>query len=260
MPPTEHELPPTTIPQGPRPRPVPHLQRMFSAVPRRYDLLNRLLTWGWDEKWRRIAARECAGVGPGWALDLGCGTGDMALHLATTAANLKVVGLDFSLPMLKIALAKADDRGKSHDVSFANGDASKLPFRNGSISRVATSFAFRNLTYRNPQRDSFLAEVLRVLAPGGAFVIVETSQPPWPPLRAMYHLYLRTAVAVIGSAISGHRTAYRYLADSIMAFPSPQKFAAVMEQAGLTGVAMHPLTLGAAWLHVGVKPPRWPVV
>ena len=227
---------------------------MFAAIPARYDLLNRLLTWGLDERWRRQAARECLRHAQGRVLDLACGTGDLALHMARLSGpDLEVVGLDFAGPMLKVARAKAESAGLAGKVSFVHGDAANLPFPDGHFSAVGISFAFRNITYRNPLRDRYLAEVGRVLAPGGRFVMVETSQPRNPLLRAGFHMYLRLAVSGLGSLLSGHRGAYRYLAESARRFYTPDEVAALLKNAGFREVHTRPLLWGVAAVHVAER-------
>lgn len=227
---------------------------MFAAIPARYDLLNRLLTCGMDERWRRQAARECLRHARGGVLDLACGTGDLALHLARLAGpDLEVVGLDFAGPMLRLARAKAQVAGLAGKASFIHGDAANLPFRDGHFSVVGTSFAFRNISYRNPLRERYLSEVQRVLAPGGRFVIVETSQPRNRLLKSWFHAYLRIAVSGIGSLVSGHRGAYRYLAESARRFYAPDEVAALLMSAGFQEVHAQPLLGGVAALHVAAK-------
>ncbi len=151
------------------------LHRMFTAVPRRYDLINHIITWGLDKRWRWKAARECLTLQPGKVLDLCCGTGDLAINLARlTKNNVELTGIDYSQPMLEIATKKAEPLARGRKVSFIHGDAANLPFPDGYFDCVGISFAFRNLTYKNPLAQRHLAEVLRVLIPGGGYVIVAT--------------------------------------------------------------------------------------
>ena len=125
------------------------LHRMFSSVPQRYDLVNRILTWGQDQAWRRKAAVDCLGERPRWVLDLGCGTGDLAVLLSRLGGpEVKVVALDFSLPMLEAARAKA--RRAKVNLAFIRADAAHLPLRTGVLDAIGSSFTLRNLTYRNP--------------------------------------------------------------------------------------------------------------
>ena len=146
------------------------LHRMFTAVPPRYDLINTLMTLGMDRLWRRQAALECLVSRPGKILDLCCGTGDLAIDLARKAGSgVSVFGLDYSQPMLEIASRKA--AVLDGQPSFLLGDAANLPFPADYFNCVGISFAFRNLTYKNPLAQSHLAEVLRVLVPGGALAL-----------------------------------------------------------------------------------------
>ncbi len=225
------------------------LQKMFSGVPRRYDLINRLFTWGLDERWRAAAAAECLGRGAARVLDLCTGTGDLAVRLAAGAgARSDIFGADFSLPMLEEARRKAGRAGAA--VRFAACDAAELPYRDGSFGVIGIAFAFRNLTYRNPGRDRYLSEVLRVLAPGGTFVIVESSQPRARLFRALVHLYMKVAVSFVGGLISGQRGAYRYLAHSAVNFYAPDELAALLKTAGFSSVEYRALLGGVAALHI----------
>jgi demethylmenaquinone methyltransferase/2-methoxy-6-polyprenyl-1,4-benzoquinol methylase len=230
------------------------LHDMFAAIPGRYDLLNRVLTWGFDERWRRRTARECLRYARGPVMDLGCGTGDLTLHLARMApSEAEIVGTDFAEPMLEVARAKATAAGLGRKVTFIHGDISKLPFRDGHFSVVAISFAFRNITYHNPLRDRYLAEVLRVLSEEGRFVIVETSQPSNPLFRAAFHTYLRWVVSGLGSLLSGHRGAYRYLAESARRFYTPGEVGSFLKNAGFREVHTSPLMGGIAAIHVAIR-------
>jgi demethylmenaquinone methyltransferase/2-methoxy-6-polyprenyl-1,4-benzoquinol methylase len=227
---------------------------MFSAIPARYDLTNRLLTAGLDQKWRRQAARECLRTSPGYVLDLCCGTGDLALEVARiSAGGLKVAGLDFSGAMLKEARQKAGAFRLPALTGFIHGDVAELPFREDSFSAIAISFAFRNITYRNPLRTRYLAEILRVLSPGGAFIIVETSQPRHPLLRRAVHAYYRLSVAGMGALISGHPRAYRYLAASARRFYDPETVSGLLRDAGFRDVRTRPLLGGVAAVFVATK-------
>lgn len=231
------------------------LKRMFDAVPRRYDALNRLLTLRFDEQWRARAARHCLVSAPARVLDLCCGTGDLALHLARLAGpQTAITGLDYSAGMLEIARTKSASRHGGQPVNFVEGDAAALPFDDSSFEAAGIAFAFRNLTWRNPLRDKALSEVLRVLTPGGAFVIVETSQPPNRLLRALFHTYLRGVVASLGTLISRHRSAYRYLSESARGFYDADEVADLLSGAGFMDVSYTRLLGGVAAIHVAHRP------
>ena len=210
---------------------------MFDAVPARYDLLNRLLTLGLDERWRKHAAEHCLAAEPTRVLDLCCGTGDLALRLARQApAGVEVVGLDYSTGMLSVARDKAGRSPAGQAVHFLEGDAADLPFPDGHFDSVGIAFAFRNLTWRNPLRDRALSEVRRVLRPGGVFAVVETSQPRNRAWRAGFHAYLGTVVAALGSRLSGEGGAYRYLAQSARSFLTDAEVCHMLAGAGFGDV------------------------
>jgi demethylmenaquinone methyltransferase/2-methoxy-6-polyprenyl-1,4-benzoquinol methylase len=230
------------------------LHGIFTAVPPRYDLVNHVMTWFLDVRWRNLAAATCRRGKPRRVLDLCCGTGDLALTIAGKAGKaVRITGLDYSQPMLEIAAAKAAAAGLDRRVTFMEGDAAAMPFPDGHFDCVGISFAFRNLTYRNPNTAAYLAEVLRVLAPGGRFVIVETSQPDSGLIRWGYHLYLRAFVAPVGQLLSGNRGAYRYLAESARRFCNPRQAAELLLGAGFGGFEHRPLLLGATAIYVAVK-------
>lgn len=228
------------------------LHGMFTAVPRRYDLVNHAITWCLDTRWRRRAAAECLVTRPCRVLDLCCGTGDLAIAVARLAGyGVEVTGIDFSEPMLRLASAKA---AATHaGVTFIYGDASALPFADGYFDCIGISFAFRNLTYKNPLTKSYLSEVYRVMAPGGRFVIAETSQPGPKLVRALFHLYLRLFVANVGHWLSGNRSAYRYLAESARRFYSTGEVGGLLISSGFSEFSSKSLLLGAAAIHIAVK-------
>ncbi|MCP4674043.1 MAG: ubiquinone/menaquinone biosynthesis methyltransferase [Deltaproteobacteria bacterium] len=224
---------------------------MFSRVPQRYDLINRLTTWRMDEVWRARAVRECLRGDPKNILDICCGTGDLLLRLAKSAPEgVRLAGIDFSPGMLETARAKVASAGHDDRVSLLMGDIAELPFPRGYFDVVGISFAFRNLTYRNPRTDLYLAEIRRVLSPEGHFVIVESSQPSQRALRAAYHLYLRWVVAGLGGLISGSRGAYRYLSRSAAGYYAPDDLTDLLIEAGFDQVRYRSLFGGVAAIHV----------
>ena len=230
------------------------LQRMFNEVPARYDLLNRLLTLGIDQRWRRRASAACLEAKPVRVLDLCTGTGDLALLLASGAEKgARVLAADFAEPMLEVARRKAETAGLAHRLDFRLADAGNLPFDDGEIQAIGIAFAFRNLTYRNPGREQYLSEIVRVLSPGGRLVIAETSQPSNGLWRGMFHAYMRMLVGPLGGIISGHGSAYRYLARSVENYYSAEEVSAMLTQSGFTSVEHAPLLGGVAALHVAIR-------
>ncbi len=228
------------------------LRKMFDSIPGSYDSMNRILTCGMDSSWRRRAARLCLEKSPSSVLDLCCGTGDLAVTMAGIAGDsAAVTGLDFSPGMITAAVRKAEKMKVR--VPFVLGDASALPFPDGSFDSVGIAFAFRNLSYKNPKRDPALAEILRVIRPGGRFVIVESSKPKNRIIRLFFNLYLKIAVELLGGFISGDRGPYRYLAHSARHFHPPGELTSLMAGAGFVNITHRGLFFGAAAIHCGEK-------
>jgi len=229
------------------------LHVMFTAVPPHYDRINRVITLGMDRKWRNAAAKTCMEDNPKRILDVACGTGDLILTIAHMKENCKeLIGLDYSEPMLSRAREKLE-KVMGNKVTFVHGDASKLPFPDAHFDCISISFAFRNLIYNNPLTSKVLSEVLRVLRPGGRFVIVESSQPETPFIRFFFKLYLRCFVYPAGRLLSGNARAYYYLADSASRFYSPEAVKKLLMEAGFSTVSFRPLFFGAAGIHVALK-------
>lgn len=232
------------------------LYDMFTApaLPGCYDLTNRVITWGFDKLWRREAARECLASRPDKVLDLCCGTGDLVIDLARLAqSNLELTGVDYSQPMIEVATKKVKTLAGRRKISFTCGDATDLPFPDGYFDCIGISFAFRNLTYKNPLARRHIAEVLRVLNNNGKFVIVETSQPTAKLVRTLYHLYLRWFVSRLGYLFSGNRGAYSYLAESAARFYTHEEVNELLLTAGFRQVSFRRLFLGAIGIHVAIK-------
>lgn len=229
------------------------LQKMFMDVPPSYDFLNRLLTFRMDEVWRKKAAFVILSGAPERVLDLCTGTGDLALRLQRNAGKETVVfALDYSEPMLNQARKKASKKNLSNE-NFFHGDAASMPFSDEYFDRVGIAFAFRNLTYKNPDTDKFLAEIVRVLKPGGLFVAVETSQPGNALWRSLYHFYLRYITAPLGGLISGHRGAYKYLSWSAINYYTSAELKMILLEAGFSSVEYKNFMGGVAGLWIGKK-------
>lgn len=231
-----------------------HLHRVFTAVPPRYDIINHVMTFGLDIHWRSLAVKALLEGNPGKVLDLGCGTGDLAITIAKSAKNVvQVTGLDFSSPMLDIAREKAVAAGVGDRINLVHADAGNMPFPDGYLDRVGISFAFRNMTYKNPLRDRYLGEVVRVLKPGGKFIIVESSQPSNPAIKPLFHIFLKGFVSPVGSLISKNKGAYQYLATSVSNYFTPNEVRQMLLKAGFSSVTYRPLVFGTAGIHVAVK-------
>ncbi len=221
--------------------------RMFGRIAPRYDLLNRLISLGMDRRWRRAAA-AAAQPDEGRALDVGAGTGDLTLELRRRGA-VHVIGLDLSPEMLTAARSKAAAAGH-REVSWALGNALHLPFPESTFDCVTNAFLLRNLA----DLRAGLAEMARVLKPGGRLVCLDMTQPPPGPFGALYRLYFNRIVPPLAGAISGDPAAYRYLPNSLKGFPNAKKLAAILSEVGLTQVRVLRLGGGAVALHRALKP------
>jgi demethylmenaquinone methyltransferase/2-methoxy-6-polyprenyl-1,4-benzoquinol methylase len=229
------------------------LQKMFAEVPKQYDLVNRILTFRLDERWRRLAARECLADQPRTVLDLCTGTGDLVFHIAGNVNGYtRIRALDYCKPMLEVARQKAAKKG-IESVEFMHGDAAAMPFEDNSLDAVGIGFAFRNLTYKNPDRKKFLAEIYRVLGKPGKFVIIESSQPSNRLVQSLFRLYLRVMVEGVGGKISGHRGAYKYLAASARNFYTPGEINEMLLRTGFSRVDHRRLGGGVAGLTTALK-------
>jgi demethylmenaquinone methyltransferase/2-methoxy-6-polyprenyl-1,4-benzoquinol methylase len=227
---------------------------MFSSVPPKYDLVNSVITLNMDKRWRRLAARECLSSKPKAILDLCCGTGDLAITISRLADyGPDINGLDFTHAMLDIAENKAGGLEGTKKIRFFQGDASKMPFPDAYFDCIGISFGFRNLTYKNPLIKEHLAEILRVLKPGGKFVIVESSQPRSKLMRKLFRVYLLQFVKTAGILLSGNKGAYRYLAESAAGFFSSEELVELLIKSGFKTVSYRPLFFGAAGIHAAIK-------
>lgn len=220
---------------------------MFSGIASRYDVLNHVLSANIDKSWRR-RVREMIGVTLNKAdaivLDVACGTGDLAIELKQ-AANAQVIGTDFCRPMLTLADEKTAAR--SLDIPYVEADAMQLSFADESFDAVTIAFGLRNLSNL---RDG-LAELHRILKPGGRLVVLEFSSPAVPGFRTLFNLYFSHILPRIGGIVSGSRGAYEYLPDSVSKFPGQKALAAIMRETGFDDVSYQNLTGGIAAIHSG---------
>lgn len=227
-----------------------YVRRIFSEIAPRYDLLNRLLSFNVDRRWRRVALRalRIEGNPNGLYLDLCAGTLDVSAQLVRTPGfRGAVVGADFAEPMLRAGAGKAPGAAVRPVVA----DALALPLAAQSVAGAVVAFGIRNLA----DLDAGLREIWRVLAPGARLVILEFSTPRSAVVRAGYHAYFHHVLPLIGQVVSGHGTAYRYLPRSVASFPSAEALAGRLRAVGFADVRWRALTLGVAALHVGERPP-----
>ncbi|MSP22173.1 MAG: ubiquinone/menaquinone biosynthesis methyltransferase [Dehalococcoidia bacterium] len=228
---------------------APYVREMFEDIAARYDLMNTLMTGGRHHAWRRAAALEL--VRPGDRIvDVGCGTGDLSFACLEAGARA-VLGLDFALPMLEHAQRKARAQGASR-ATFALGDATLLPLASESVEGWCGAFVVRNI----PDLDGAFAEARRVLKPGGRLAILEIPKLGPHPLRPAIRLHFSKVVPLLGRAVSGHASAYRYLPVSVDHFLTPPELTARLRGAGFEIRRVERFMLGTVALHVAERPSR----
>jgi demethylmenaquinone methyltransferase/2-methoxy-6-polyprenyl-1,4-benzoquinol methylase len=226
------------------------VRRMFAEIAWRYDLLNHLLSWGFDWHWRRRTVKR---VPPdeGPVLDVCTGTADLALaYWRAGRRRVQVVGVDFCRPMLAIGDKKCRRAGAQPVVTLMEADSQRLPFADDTFQVVSVAFGLRNLS----DTDQGLREMVRVCRPGGRVAVLEFSLPRARPLRALYGWYFRQVLPRVGQALACNRqAAYNYLPQSVDEFPQREGLVDRMRRAGLSEVRYYPLTFGVAILYAGVK-------
>ncbi len=222
-----------------------YVRGMFGRIANRYDLMNRLMTGGQDQRWRRTVLAWAALPPAGRLLDLGTGTGDIALEARRRMPGLRVVGADFTTEMMSVGQAKPG----GDSVRWTGADALRLPFPDAVFDAVTSGFLMRNVT---DVRQAF-AEQVRVVRPGGRVVCLDTSPPPRNVLRPFIEFHLHAVIPALGRLLSGQGDAYNYLPNSTEAFLSPEQLQAAMESAGLHDVRFRRLMFGTIAIHVGVR-------
>jgi demethylmenaquinone methyltransferase / 2-methoxy-6-polyprenyl-1,4-benzoquinol methylase len=224
---------------------------MFDAIAARYDTLNRILSLGMDQGWRRKAVAALNLPAKAHVLDLATGTGDLAIAIAETHPDATVIGVDPSRNMLAEGTKKIDAIKLSKRIEMLEGDAQALPFDDGTFDGITIAFGIRNV----PDRSKGLREMARVTKAGGRVAILELSEPRAGMMGVLARTYVHEIVPRVGGLLSGAKE-YRYLQRSIAAFPPANEFAQMMEDAGLTVLETTALTFGVAHLYVGTPKRR----
>lgn len=224
------------------------VRSMFARIAGTYDGLNKTLSMGIDRRWRRATIRRAGPLKGARVVDLCCGTGDLSLLFAQQGAQ--VIGADFTHEMVRLAPAKRTAQGGDLPVMFVQGDAQTLPLPDGSMDVASVAFGIRNVE----STERCLAEMLRVLKPGGQALILEFPPPSRGPAGQAFRLYFNQILPRIGGLVSGDPEAYRYLPRSVLAWPKPDVFAEKMRTAGFEGVGYKSMSAGIACLHWGSKP------
>lgn len=225
------------------------VRAMFGAIAPRYDFLNRLLSLRQDVYWRRRMTNALRVPEYGLVLDAACGTGDVMIEVLRRKKAPKTVGIDFSTEMLAIAKKKAAAANPDADFSLLAADALCPPFASESFDAVTIAFGIRNITARQKALETFL----EILKPGGMLAVLELATPANKTLRRLYLLYFTKILPSIGWVFSKNMRAYRYLPASVLHFPRPAEFAALMRQSGFSDVKWLALTGGIATLYTGCK-------
>ena len=227
------------------------VREMFATIASRYDLLNHLLSGRMDSRWPRLTARKLLTrlpPGPVQILDVACGTGDLSLTMLEMIGTAKVVGTDFCRPMLNVAARKLADCRPA--IPLTEGDAMRLPFLERSFDGVTIAFGLRNLS----NAEGGLLEIFKVLKPGGSVAVLEFSKPVVPGFSFLFDVYFTKVLPLLGGLISGSRSAYQYLPDSVARFPDQTELANIMRRVGFADVHYQNLTGGIAALHLGKRP------
>lgn len=225
------------------------VKEIFSTITGKYDFLNRFLSLRRDVAWRKFTARKMRFFQTNHYLDVACGTGDLSIAAVEKHPEIKVTGIDFVPEMVKAAKEKAQKKNLAGRITLLQGDALQLPFKENNFDVAGIAFGIRNI----PDRKRALSEMLRVTVPGGQVMVLEMTFVQNRFFKLIYYIYLNYLLPAFAKVFSKNPAAYYYLADSIMNFPSPDEFAAIMKEAGMIDVKKYPLTFGITWLHVGKK-------
>jgi demethylmenaquinone methyltransferase/2-methoxy-6-polyprenyl-1,4-benzoquinol methylase len=232
-------------------QPVPtNVWRMFDRIASRYDLLNRLLSFGQDIRWRKKVSQFLANKDNQFILDLATGTGDQLLYLFQNCTKIdRAIGTDLALKMLEIGRAKVKKQKLDEYITLQEGNAEQVDFKDNTFDAVTISFGIRNVV----SVSQALSEMNRVLKPSGRVIILEFSIPQNRIMRKFYLLYFRYVLPGLGSVISGDGYAYRYLNETVETFPYGDDFCHLLVKSGFQNVFMCPMTFGIATIYVGEK-------
>ncbi len=228
-----------------------YVQAMFDRIAERYDLINRLISGGQDQRWRRLVVEKAALPPRGSLLDIAAGTGDIAFEALRAAPAARVVAADFALGMMQVGGRRSPF---GQQVAWTGADALRLPYADNCFDAVVSGYLMRNVV----DIAQALREQRRVLKPAGRIVILDTSPPPDNLLKPLIMLHLKYGIPLIGRLVGGKAAgdAYRYLPESTQAFKTPLELARLVEAAGFADVDFKRLMFGAMAVHWGVKPGR----
>ena len=224
------------------------VRAMFDDISPKYDLLNHLLSFGIDYSWRRKLVRLLLSGNPQSVLDVATGTADLAIAIAKAGVDA-VTGVDISEKMLAIGKIKTTEQGLADTIALHEADAAHLPFAEDTFDAVTVAFGVRN--FENLRAG--LTEMKRVLRPGGTLLILEFSHPGTFPMKQLYGFYSRRIIPAIGQLVSGNTEAYRYLPESVRAFPAGADFLRILATIGMNNARCHSLTTGISSIYQAEK-------
>lgn len=224
------------------------VEEMFDSISGKYDFLNRSLSFGIDVWWRKRMIRELKKSNPSTILDVATGTADVALEAASLKPQ-KITGIDISEGMLSIGRKKVANKNLQNLITLIKADSESIPFKDNSFDAVTVAFGVRN--FENLKLG--LSEINRVLKPGGKLVVLEFSRPSLPVIKQIYDFYFRTICPWWGKVVSKDFSAYRYLYDSVKAFPEGKNFTDIACAAGMKDMKSKRVTLGIVSLYTGIK-------
>lgn len=222
---------------------------MFNNISKTYDVLNRMMTMGIDTIWRKKAIRSLQSIAPQLILDVATGTGDFAIESLRILKPTKIIGVDISSGMLEVAQEKINKKGLQDKIEVQLGDSEKLQFEDNSFDAVTVAFGVRN--FENLEQG--LADIHRVLKPGGKAVVLELSNPTSFPIKQLYHFYFHKVTPALGKLISKDSSAYSYLPESVANFPDGQRFAAITDKVGFKETKVRPQTFGFCTIYECTK-------
>jgi demethylmenaquinone methyltransferase/2-methoxy-6-polyprenyl-1,4-benzoquinol methylase len=221
------------------------IQDMFGRIAPRYDLMNRLMTFGQDLRWRRYVLRQAALPPDGWLLDIATGTGDIAFEARRQMPGLHIVAADFTLPMMAVGR----QREGAGTITWQAADTLSLPYAPSTFDAVTSGYLFRNLK----DISGALEEQVRVLKPGGRLVTLDTTPPQRNPLQPFIRFHLQVMIPLLGRLVAGQPDAYQYLPESTLNFKTAEELAHLMRAAGLAHVGYRRFMFGTMAVHWGTK-------
>ena len=222
---------------------------MFDNIAFRYDFLNRFLSAGIDIRWRKAALKQLKSINPKTILDVATGTADVALMSTKVLNPDKVIGIDISDGMLALGRKKVAEQGLGNIIELQNGDSETINFLDNTFDAVTVSFGVRNFEHL----EKGLAEIRRVLKPGGKLVVLEFSKPKAPVVKQVYNVYMKIVAPAMGKLFSKNRNAYKYLDESIKKFPEGKNFTQILDNLGYRNTYCKPQSAGICSIYCGEK-------